>query len=157
MAARLQEIIAQTVRDRRRALGMSQRELAEAVGFGSHQIVSEHWNEANGTSRTGNWPELPMSFIPACLRCSSGSGRGRRKRTSSGRPMRPRQTGAGTKPNCLSVSSDIAGLRNSPMPAAMRSRCLGFTSIDRHPSVRRNRWRPGQGVAWTSEGGPQCH
>ena len=41
MAADLQENIAQAVRDRRRALGMSQRELAEAVGFGSHQIVSE--------------------------------------------------------------------------------------------------------------------
>ena len=41
MAANLQENIAMAVRDRRRALGMSQRELAEAVGFGSHQIVSE--------------------------------------------------------------------------------------------------------------------
>ena len=37
----MQEIIARSVRDRRKALGMSQRELAEAVGFGSHQIVSE--------------------------------------------------------------------------------------------------------------------
>ena len=41
MSEDMQEIIAQSVRDRRRALGMSQRELAEAVGFGSHQIVSE--------------------------------------------------------------------------------------------------------------------
>ena len=41
MATNMQEIIAYSVRDRRKALGMSQRELAEAVGFGSHQIVSE--------------------------------------------------------------------------------------------------------------------
>ena len=41
MADNMQEIIATSVRDRRRTLGMSQRELAEAVGFGSHQIVSE--------------------------------------------------------------------------------------------------------------------
>lgn len=41
MSEHIQENIAQSVRDRRKALGMSQRELAEAVGFGSHQIVSE--------------------------------------------------------------------------------------------------------------------
>ena len=41
MATNMQEIIAYSVRDRRKALGMSQRQLAEAVGFGSHQIVSE--------------------------------------------------------------------------------------------------------------------
>ena len=41
MTSNMQEIIAYSVRDRRKALGMSQRALAEAVGFGSHQIVSE--------------------------------------------------------------------------------------------------------------------
>ena len=41
MTSNMQEFIAASVRARRKALGMSQRELAEAVGFGSHQIVSE--------------------------------------------------------------------------------------------------------------------
>ena len=41
MTSNIQENIAHSVRARRKALGMSQRELAEAVGFGSHQIVSE--------------------------------------------------------------------------------------------------------------------
>lgn len=41
MPATTQEIIAAAVRARREALGMSQQELAAAVGFGSHQIVSD--------------------------------------------------------------------------------------------------------------------
>lgn len=41
MSPTMQEIIAAAVRRRREALGMSQQELAAAVGFGSHQIVSD--------------------------------------------------------------------------------------------------------------------
>jgi Zn-dependent peptidase ImmA (M78 family)/DNA-binding XRE family transcriptional regulator len=41
MPGTIQEIIAAAVRTRREALGLSQQDLAEAVGFGSHQIVSD--------------------------------------------------------------------------------------------------------------------
>ena len=41
MATQIQENIATSVRARREALGLSQQDLAEAVGFGSHQIVSD--------------------------------------------------------------------------------------------------------------------
>jgi len=41
METSMQEIIADSVRMRRKALGMSQRDLAHAVGFRSHQIISD--------------------------------------------------------------------------------------------------------------------
>ena len=41
MPTPMQEIIAAAIRARREALGLSQQDLAEAVGFGSHQIVSD--------------------------------------------------------------------------------------------------------------------
>lgn len=41
MKTSMQEIIADSVRTRRKALGMRQRDLAHAVGFGSHQIISD--------------------------------------------------------------------------------------------------------------------
>ena len=41
MKTDMQETIANSVRARREAFGMSQRDLAKAVGFGSHQIVSD--------------------------------------------------------------------------------------------------------------------